>query len=94
MKSNINQLAYSPGEDLDWRIIETSENLWTEDGLHIENKGIADILDICGIWDYSNIINFFSETYTKLEIFCKTSEVLIKKLTDTEKVHNNHFCWI
>ena len=66
--NNNNQLVCSPGEDSCWQIIEARENLWTKDVLHTENKGIAGMLDICVIWDHSNINKNFQKLIVELLI--------------------------
>ena len=91
MDSNNNQLVYSPGEDSGWQILDTNENLLKEDDPHIENKEIAGMFDICGIWYHSNLNKNFQELISELEITDKTAEELIKLLTDTVKPQKQPF---
>ena len=91
MDSNNNQLVYSPGEDSGWQILDTNENLQKEDDPHIENKEIAGMFDICGIWYHSNLNKNFQELISELEITDKTIEELIKLLTDTVKPQKQPF---
>ena len=91
MDSNNNQLVYSPGEDSGWQILDTNENLLKEDDPHIENKGIAGMFDICAIWDFSNLSKNFQELIFELEITDKTTEELIKLLTDTVNPQKQSF---